>query len=80
MAEIIVDTYDTHTHVSASLDSFKVQVSVYYPYSAFGELMPAKVNWPCMGSQLPEHTKLFVQVLQKAIEIAEEQNKLNNLS
>jgi len=80
MAEIIVADYATHALVSASSDSFEVQVSVYYPYPAFGRKIPAKVNWPCMGSQLPEHTKIFVQVLQKAIEIAEEQNKLHNLS
>lgn len=33
------------------------------------------INWPAMGSQNIEDTYLFAQVLQKAIEIA---NELNN--
>jgi len=62
------------TRVYAISGNHKIEICVFHPRKEFGQLQPAKINWPCCGSQPPETTKTFIEALKKAAEIAEKLN------
>jgi hypothetical protein len=49
-------------------------ISVYHPRTKYSRPKGAEVNWPAIGSVVPERARAFAEALLKAADIAEELN------
>lgn len=72
---IKIEKHSSFTQIIVQDGDFKISIDVYHPRVEFGHPAPAKINWPCTGSQTVEITESFIKGLEKAIKIAKELNK-----
>jgi len=74
MIMIEVEEFGGYTEVRVKIEKWETRISIYSPRREFGQVCPAKVNWPCTGSQTVENTAAFIKGLEKANEIAKDLN------
>lgn len=74
MIEVEVEEFGDFTEVRVKTEKWSTRISVYPPRKEFGEMRPAKINWPCCGSQEYNEVAAFIEGLLEANKIAQRLN------
>lgn len=74
--EVHADTSRGYSCTLRHVDDPHIDATVYQYNGWEGNWNRAGINWSAYGTKSPEFTNLFVEVLQAAIQLANERNEL----